>query len=193
MVYEYATFLKVFLRAPSRTSAIVPSSRWLAERMIEDVRLDQARVVVELGAGTGAFTRAIQKELHPAALFVAVEINPLFARHLKRRFPRVHVVNDSAEQLGRHLQTLGHASADCVLSGLPWAGFTGAEQHRLLGAVLGALRPGGHLTTYAYNHTAWLPGGRRFRKLLHSSFHTVTTTRTEWRNLPPAFVYRCRK
>ncbi|HLX70559.1 MAG TPA: methyltransferase domain-containing protein [Verrucomicrobiae bacterium] len=193
MVYEYAKFLKVFLRAPALTSAIVPSSRWLAERMIEDLRLDQAKVVVELGAGTGAFTRAIQKELHPAATFLAVEINPVFAGHLKRRFPRVHVINDSAERLVEHLQSLGQASADCILSGLPWAGFKPEEQQRLLAAVLGALRPDGHLTTYAYNHVAWLPGGVRFRKLLRSSFSDVATTRTEWRNLPPAFVYRCRK
>jgi phospholipid N-methyltransferase len=193
MVYEYAKFLKVFLRAPALTSAIVPSSRWLAERMVEDLRLDQAKVVVELGAGTGAFTRAVQKELHPAATFLAVEINPVFAGHLKRRFPRVHVINDSAERLSEHLQKLGQTSADCILSGLPWAGFTGEEQQRLLAAVIGALRPGGYLTTYAYNHVAWLPGGQRFRKLLRSSFSAVTTTRTEWRNLPPAFVYRCRK
>ena len=193
MVYEYAKFFKVFLRAPALTSAIVPSSPWLAERMIENVRLDQAKVVVEIGPGTGAFTRAIQKELSPSAFFLAVEIDPLFASHLKRRFPRVHIINDSAERLDQHLRTLGHAAADCVLSGLPWAGFSGDEQHRLLGAVLRALRPGGLMTTYAYNHTAWLPGGRRFRKLLESAFSDITTTRTEWRNRPPAFVYRCRK
>ena len=193
MVYEYAKFLKVFLRAPASTSAIVPSSPWLAERMIEDVRLDQAKVVVELGPGTGAFTRAIQKEIQPAATFLAVEIDPVFANHLKRRFPRVHIINDSAERLDQHLQTLGHTSADCILSGLPWAGFSGEEQQCLLGAVFRALRPGGYLTTYAYNHVAWLPGGRRFRKLLQSTFSDVATTRTEWRNLPPAFVYRCRK
>lgn len=193
MVYEYAKFLKVFLRAPGLTSAIMPSSPWLAERMVADMQLDQARVVVELGAGTGAFTRAILKKLHPAAAFVAVEINPLFANHLKRRFPRVQVVHDSAELLGEHLRALGHSAADCVLSGLPWAGFKGEEQQRILGAVLDVLQPGGFLATYAYNHTAWLPGGCRFRKLLRSRFSSVTTTRTEWRNLPPAFVYRCRK
>lgn len=193
MVYEYGKFLKVFLRAPASTSAIVPSSPWLAERMVEGLRLDQARVVVELGAGTGAFTRVIQKELHPAAVFMAVEIDPVFANHLKRRFPRVHIINDSAEHLSRHLQSLGQSYADCILSGLPWAGFKAEEQRRLLGAVMGVLRPGGYLTTYAYNHVAWLPGGQRFRKLLRSSFPSVETTRTEWRNLPPAFVYRCRK
>jgi phospholipid N-methyltransferase len=193
MVYEYAKFLRVFLRAPALTSAIVPSSRWLAERMIEGLRLDQAKVVVELGPGTGAFTQVIQKELHPAATFLAVEINSVFASHLKRKFPRVHIINDSAEQLQQHLKRLGASSADCVLSGLPWAGFTFEDQRRLLTAVHTALRPGGCLTTYAYNHTAWLNGGRRFRKLLRSTFGSVTTTRTEWRNLPPAFVYRCQK
>jgi phosphatidylethanolamine/phosphatidyl-N-methylethanolamine N-methyltransferase len=193
MVYEYAKFLKVFLRAPALTSAIVPSSPWLAELMTEDVPLDQAKVVVELGGGTGAFTRVIQQELHPSAQFVVVEIDPVFASHLKRKFPRAHVINDSAERLSEHLQSLGHASADCVLSGLPWAGFSDEEQARLLGAVYQVLKPGGYLTTYAYNHVAWLSGGRRFRKLLRSTFSKVTKTRTEWRNLPPAFVYRCWK
>jgi phosphatidylethanolamine/phosphatidyl-N-methylethanolamine N-methyltransferase len=193
MVYEYAKFFKVFLRAPALTSAIVPSSPWLAERMVEAVGLEQAKVVVELGPGTGAFTRAIQKEISPSAFFMALEIDPGFASHLKRKFPRVHIINDSAEHLDLHLRALGHESADCVLSGLPWAGFSGEDQKRLLGAVLRALKPGGFLATYAYNHTAWLPGGCRFRKLLQSTFTEVTTSRTEWRNLPPAFVYRCRK
>jgi phosphatidylethanolamine/phosphatidyl-N-methylethanolamine N-methyltransferase len=193
MVYEYAKFFKVFLRAPALTSAIMPSSPWLAQRIVKDVGLEEAKVVIELGPGTGAFTRAIQKEISPAAFFLAVEVDAHFASHLKRQFPRAHIINDSAERLDQHLRELGHASADCVLSGLPWAGFKGDEQERVLGAVVRALRPGGLMTTYAYNHTAWLPGGRRFRKLLKSTFREVTTTRTEWRNLPPAFVYRCRK
>jgi phospholipid N-methyltransferase len=193
MVYEYAKFFKVFLRAPALTSAIIPSSPWLAERMVEGVKLNQAKVVIEIGPGTGAFTRAIQKEISPSAFFMAVELDEDFASHLKQQFPQVHIINDSAEHLDKQLQALGHTSADCVLSGLPWAGFKSEDQQRVLGAVHRALRPGGLMTTYAYNHTAWLPNGRRFRKLLEATFSEVTTTRTEWRNLPPAFVYRCRK
>ena len=193
MVYEYAKFFKVFLRAPALTSAIMPSSPWLAERMVANIGLEQAKVVVELGPGTGAFTRAVQKEISPSAFYLAVEIDKVFASHLKRQFPRVHIVNDSAERLDQHLQSLGHASADCVLSGLPWAGFKGEEQQRVLGAVVRTLKPGGMMTTYAFNHVAWRSGARSFRKLLESNFSEVTTTPTEWRNLPPAFVYRCRK
>jgi phosphatidylethanolamine/phosphatidyl-N-methylethanolamine N-methyltransferase len=193
MVYEYAKFFKVFLRAPALTSAIMPSSPWLAERMVANIGLEQAKVVAELGPGTGAFTRAVQKEISPSAFYLAVEIDKVFASHLKRQFPRVHIVNDSAERLDQHLQSLGHASADCVLSGLPWAGFKGEEQQRVLGAVVRTLKPGGMMTTYAFNHVAWRSGARSFRKLLESNFSEVTTTPTEWRNLPPAFVYRCRK
>ena len=193
MVYEYAKFFKVFLRAPALTSAIVPSSPWLAKRMIQGIQLDRAKTVVELGGGTGAFTRAIQEALDPKAFFMIVEIDPVFAKHLKRKFPRAHVVNGSAEHLDEHLKAQGQASADCILSGLPWAGFSSAEQKKLLHAVYRILRPGGYLTTYAYNHVAWLSGGRSFRKLLRSTFKHVTTTQTELRNLPPAFVYRCQK
>jgi len=193
MVYEYAKFFKVFLRAPALTSAIMPSSPWLAERMVANIGLEQAKVVVELGPGTGAFTRAIQKGISPSAFYLAVEIDKVFASHLKRQFPRIHIINDSAERLDQHLQDLGHQSADCVLSGLPWAGFKPDEQQRVLGAVVRTLKPGGMMTTFAFNHVAWRAKARHFRTLLESHFSAVRTTPTEWRNLPPAFVYRCRK
>jgi phospholipid N-methyltransferase len=190
---EYAKFLGVFLRAPALTSSVVPSSRWLAARMLEGMQLEQAKVVVELGAGTGAFTRAIEQRLHPEALFLAVEINPLFAAHLTEKFPRAQIIHGSAEQLHQHLSQFGHTVADCVLSGLPWAGFPLEVQQEILAAVHRTLRPGGQLVTFAYNHMAWMPGGRRFRRLLEANFSRVIATEMVWRNLPPAFVYRCEK
>lgn len=193
MICEYAKFFRVFLFQPSRTSAIIPSSRALAERMTEGLDLKNANVVVELGAGTGAFTRAILKQVRPEATVLVMEIDPLFASHLAGKFTRVHVANDSAERLDEHLKRLGHESADCVVSGLPWAGFPDEEQHRILSAVYRVLRPGGHLVTYAYNHMIRSRGGRQFRQLLESHFSSVTRSRTVWTNLPPAFVYRCQK
>lgn len=192
-VRDHARFLSAFFKGPVRVGAIAPSSAWLADRMSEDMGLRDARTVIELGPGTGVFTRAICDRVPPEALVMAVEINPEMAALLTDRFPRVRVVNDSAEHLDRLLNAAGRSEADAILSGLPWAGFSRDLQERLLAAVLKVLRPGGRFATFAYSHAAWLPPGRRFRKLLESSFKGVKTTGVVWRNLPPAFVYRCER
>jgi phosphatidylethanolamine/phosphatidyl-N-methylethanolamine N-methyltransferase len=190
---DHIAFLAGFLRAPWRVGAIAPSSRALAELMTEDMGLGEARTVVELGPGTGVFTRAICGRVSAEALVMAVEIDPRMADLLRPRFPRVSIVNDSAEHLDRHLAEAGRKSADAILSGLPWASFPADLQNRLLTAVLGVLRPGGKFATFAYSHASWLPPGRRFRGLLAASFVSVEATRVVWPNLPPAFVYRCRR
>jgi phosphatidylethanolamine/phosphatidyl-N-methylethanolamine N-methyltransferase len=190
---DHLAFLAGFLRAPWRVGAIAPSSRALAAVMTEDMGLEHARTVVELGPGTGVFTRAICERVTAEALVMAVEIDPRMAALLTPRFPRVRVVNDSAEHLDRFLADAGRKEADAILSGLPWASFPSGLQKTLLAAVVGALRQGGRFATFAYPHASWLPPGRRFRELLTESFAAVETTRVVWPNLPPAFVYRCRR
>jgi phospholipid N-methyltransferase len=190
---DHLAFLAGFLRAPWRVGAIAPSSQALAAMMTEDMGLEEAQTVVELGPGTGVFTRAICGRVPPDALVMAVEIDPQMAALLRPRFPRVRIVNDSAERLDEHLAAAGRKEADAILSGLPWVSFPADLQDRLLGAVVSALRPGGRFATFAYSHAAWLPPGQRFRRLLTARFAAVETTRVVWPNLPPAFVYRCRR
>ncbi len=192
MVRDRAHFLAAFVRRPFHTASITPSSRYLASAMVEGMDLAQARTVVELGPGTGVFTRFIERELRPEARLICLEINPELARAVAERFPRAEVVNDSAENLGRHLGPSG-PEVDCVISGLPWVILSAEEQRRLLDPAVSALRPGGGFATFAYSHAAWLPAGRRFRKMLESSFSVVDVSARVWRNIPPAFVYRCRK
>ena len=64
-----------FLRKPLTTGAICPSSAYLARQMVNGMGVENARVVVELGPGTGAITGAILKEMVEDALFFAVELN----------------------------------------------------------------------------------------------------------------------
>lgn len=186
-------FLAAFVKDPFQTASITPSSTHLAQTMIADMDLSRANVVVELGPGTGVFTRAILDALRPGARLICVEVNPELARTLAARFPRAEVINDSAHHLGRYLGALGvPGGVDCVISGLPWVLFSAIEQRRLLAPLVSGLRPGGRFATFAYTHAAWLPAGRRFRRMLDDTFDEVVVTAQVWRNLPPAFVYRCR-
>jgi phospholipid N-methyltransferase len=190
---DRAKFLAAFVRRPFDTGSITPSSPQLAEAMVEGMDLPDAETVVELGPGTGVFTELIVGQLKPGARLFCVEINCGMAEELKKRFPGIRVVNDTVENLSQHLAAEDRAGVDAVISGLPWAAFSPDRQKRLLDAAIGPLKAGGRFTTFAYSHAAWTPPARHFRELLDSRFSQVDTSKVVWRNVPPAFVYRCRK
>ena len=161
--------------------------------MVEWGDLHKADAVAELGPGTGPFTRAILDAIDPKTLFLAFEVNVDFAARLQERFPAVTVYPDSAERLREYFVQHGKEQVDAVLSGLPWASLPIEVQTSVMQAVVETLRPGGTCATFAYIHALGLPNARRFGKRLESLFGSVERSSIVWRNLPPAFVYRCRK
>ena len=190
---DRAKFLAAFVKRPFDTGSITPSSAQLAEAMVEGMELCEADTVVEVGPGTGVFTKLILEQLKPEASLLCFEINPEMAEALRHNFPRVQVVNDSVEHLAQHLQAAGRDGVDAVISGLPWAAFSPDRQRRIFDATVKPMKPGGRFSTFAYSHAAWTPPARKFRELLESRFSQVETSKVVWRNVPPAFVYRCRK
>ena len=190
---DRAKFLAAFVRRPFDTGAITPSSVHLGEMMLAGMGISEADTVIELGPGTGVFTRLIEARLKPEAAFLSFEINPALAKDLAPKFRRARIINDSIENLAQHLNAAGRTSIDAAISGLPWAAFSPERQQCLLDATVKPMRPGGAFATFAYSHAAWLPAGQRFRKLLDSRFSRVETSSIVWKNVPPAFVYHCWK
>lgn len=190
MPNESTTFFREFLRSPSRVGAVFPSSPRLASAVISPIPEHGDPVVVELGPGTGAFTRAIQQRLGGRGRHVAVEVNPALAAYVTDRFPDVEVVAADASSLPQILSRLGLPRADVVVSGLPWTTFDAGTQRSIVNAVCTALPVDGIFTTFTYLHARNMPPARRFRRLLGDSFSSVTVSPTVWNNMPPAFVYR---
>ncbi len=193
MPSETVAFLREYFRGPRAVGAVAPSSRFLARTMVESGDLAAAKTIVELGPGTGAFTQAIAEAVDDSATFLALEINPEFAERVRERVPRATVYNDSAANLASYLERHGKDGADCVLSGLPWASLPMKVQDSVMAAVVDNLRPGGIFATFAYIHALALPNARKFRRRLESLFGKVELSPIVWRNVPPAFVYRCRR
>ncbi|HEY7812035.1 MAG TPA: hypothetical protein VIC62_02285 [Nakamurella sp.] len=186
-------FLREFVRAPLRTASVIPSSRSLAEQMIRPLLgRDWSRrppVVLELGPGTGAFTRVIQEIAPPGTRHLGIELNPVLAQHLSVAFPAVEVVVGAAADLPRILSRRDVDGVDLIISGLPWQSFAGPGGPRLVSIIAGCLAPGGTYTQFTYSWTRWAPPARRQRRSLSEKFDEVQVSRTIWHNLPPAFVY----
>ena len=187
---QHSMFIQ-FLKHPFSTGAVCASSSALCGKMIGCPCFREAKTIAELGAGTGAVTACILSSLPQGVDFFTVELNPEVIPLLEKRFPGLAIYNESAEHLRRILDERNIKSLDMVISSLPWAIFPDQLQRDILSGVCHALRPGGSFLTFAYLQGVCLPAGRRFRNLLQSSFSRVENSSVVWRNLPPAFIYRC--
>lgn len=190
-VVEWLSFLRGFARDPLRTGSIAPSSRPLAEGMVGTSNLRQAKLVVELGPGTGAITAEILPRLGRETRFFAMEIDPFHVCELRRRFPGVCVYAASAERIGAYLDSSSGEGVDCLIACLPWSGMPYALEKSILTAVWDALAPLGTFRFFNYLSGRFLPGSRRFHRLLRGSFECCSAERIVWRNLPPAIIYHC--
>jgi len=176
--------------------AISPSSRYLANAMLEPLPFERTHVAVELGAGTGAITNALLDRLPPSATLLVFEINRRFFDCLRRSIsdPRMILINSSVEYLDSELHRRGIQQVDAVVSSLGLAFMPDGQRHALIERLLPFLQPRSVFTQYQYIHGLQFREGRlrRFnlRPLLSRYFVSVQS-RIEWRNLPPAFVFTC--
>jgi phospholipid N-methyltransferase len=164
------------------TGAVGPSSPVLARAMADAVgHVAPGQVILELGPGTGVFTRELIRR-YPSARVVAVELNDRFAAHLAAAVPGATVVTGCASRLDAHLAGLGYSPADvaAVVSGLPLLVLPGDLPRRVFGSIAGTLRPGRRFVQFTYSQKAW----RRFDP---TGFRPEPPRRV-WRNFPPAVV-----
>ncbi len=187
------TFLKEFAKHPTKVGAIAPSSPGLVAAMVDWFDWDKIQNVVEFGPGTGVFTEAIVERLKPDAKFFAIERSDEMAELTRRRCPGATVFADSATNLPALCDQQGVDKIDAVICGLPWASFPESLQTDIMDTMLQRMVDGGQFATFAYWQGVVLPAGRRFSKRLRNSFPSVDRSHTVWKNMPPAFVYRCVK
>lgn len=184
---DFSLFLGKFLRHGTAIASLAPSSRWLARTTVGNVAWDRARVVVELGAGTGPITRVLVEKAPPECRLVVLERDPDFAKILRERYsdrPNCDVVEGDVRDLAAIMAERGIARADYVISGLPVPSFPKDLQRDLFRKVKQLLAPEG-----TFNQITEMPWvyWRFYRR-----FFDEVSFVFEPRNLPPAGAYFCR-
>jgi phospholipid N-methyltransferase len=180
------TFFKEALGGIVSHGAVMPSTSFLAKDMLRPVDMKKGVVIVELGAGTGSFTKEILKRLPSDGKLVVLELNPILASHLKARIvdPRVIIVEGDAGKLGSYLKSFGYDRVDYIISGLPIGNFRRVVRERILSEINNNLSDTGRYIQFQYFLASW----RHVRSVFDAKIIAY-----EVRNVPPAFVYECKK
>ncbi|WP_103107165.1 class I SAM-dependent methyltransferase [Brevibacillus reuszeri] len=182
-ILEKLLFLYKFSCAPKQIGSLTPSSIFLAKKMLEPVKWNQARHIAELGAGTGAITKYIKATNTENAKVLLFEKDTLLRNKLAERFHDYTCYPDAC-YLQDALQNEGMDHLDCILSGLPFFNFPQQLRDRLMEQIVISLRPGGLFIAFQYS--------QQMKKQLSGLFE-IEEIHYVPLNIPPAFVYVCRK
>ncbi len=184
---EIFLLLGKFLRHGTTIASVWPSSISLAKATIKEIDWQHAKVIVELGAGTGPITDQIIRRLQPHTTLIAIERDGDFAKILQRRFSdhkNVQIVQADVRDLDMVLKSRGIKHVDAFVSGLPTPSLPPRIRNRMLATVRRYLIDGGvfsNITEIPFLY--W----KYYKKLFkHVSFDFVV------KNMPPGGVYHCR-
>ena len=178
-------FIQEFLKHPLQIGSIIPSSHYLEQRIVAAAGIASAKVIVELGAGTGGVTRAILRAMPEHARLLSIEINPHF-------YTLVTAIEDdrlithlgSASELREIISCYGLDPPNVIVSGIPFSTMSRSQGTQILKDVSSLLAPDGHFVAYQVSNRV---------AILCQPYLGSGQAETEFFNIPPMRIFHWQK
>lgn len=183
---ESLRFAHAWLRSPLKVAAISPSSRALARLMTGEISASTGPVV-ELGPGTGPFTRAMLARGLRETDLALVEFDESFARALCASFPQATTLFMDAAALDT-VELFDGRLAGAVVSGLPLLSMPKPQVEAILRACFGKMVPTGAFYQFTYGPRCPIP-----RAVLDNLGLKAERIGGTLANMPPASVYKLQR
>lgn len=199
-------FLREAIRDFRTTGAVMPSSPLLARAMTRSLAAARSpRRILEVGPGTGPFTREILRHLRSGDVYDIVEINPAFCEQLERTMLAQYRARLTGARVALHRSPIEDASVegnyDFVVCGLPFNNFPPTLVRSIFRRIFALMRTGGELAYFEYAGVRAIKaplvgseGRRRIRghriiSRRHARDHALTRELVIG-NVPPAMAVR---
>ena len=177
-------FILNAIKNPKVTGTLLPSQKFLIKKLTAPIRKDECKYILELGAGNGCVTKEILKKINKNCILLSFEINEKLTRKYRFRKKNLIVINDDVENMQKYLKKYKIKKIDCIISSLPLAQIKKKKVLKILLNVNKYLKKEGLYVQYQYSLMSL--------KKLKSVFKKVDIKFTLL-NLPPAFIYICKK
>eukprot|EP00435_Cladocopium_sp_Y103_P079154 s1_g2893.t1 len=184
-IRETLTFLQAWAKNPRSVGAIAPSSPALAGLITREITSAHAPIV-ELGAGTGVFTRKLLAQGVREEDLILIEASSSMAKLLSEKFPEARVIQMDASHpdLADYIEV---EKVGAVVSGLPLLSLPSSVVDRVLTNLTSVLDTEAYLYQFTYSWRSPIRPQRARQFGLEAS----RVGRVLF-NLPPATVYRYR-
>lgn len=180
-----SSFLKEAISNLKTIGSVRPSSPSLCRAMTSCVNPRVKQIIIELGAGEGTITHYILRRMNPASRLITFEINENFLSQLREiNDPAMTIINDSAENLQRQLHRFRINEVDVIVSSLPLVLFDKELSEHIIHACYEKLRRGGMFVQFHYSY---------LNKKMYERVFDRVRVKFILGNLPPAFVFRCKR
>ncbi|MCB0191034.1 MAG: methyltransferase domain-containing protein [Anaerolineae bacterium] len=203
-------FVRQFMSDFFHMGAILPSSKYLGQAGAYYLSQKQGPItVLEVGSGTGSFTREIVPLLDAGDRLDMVEINTGLIAYLRNRFAEepafqvqpgvdINFINSDIRNLA------GDFAYDYIVFSLPLTNFPPQMVEEILSLMLKRLKPGGVFSYVKYafiSRFKYLFGGAATRTAMTQNQHLIgefasryqIEQRLVWLNVPPAWTFYWRK
>lgn len=176
-------FFQAWAANPLQVASIIPSGTALSELITSEIS-SATGPVIELGPGTGVFTRALLDRGVKEKDLTLIEFGSDFAGMLDARFPEARVVRMDAQRVGQLNRNEGQA-VGATVSGLP---LLSMSSRKVMGVLAGSFRHMGEMGRfYQFTYGPSCPIPRRILDRLGLKAVCIGWTP---HNFPPAAVYR---
>lgn len=180
---ELTKFTKAFFANPKAVGAITPSSAALGRAITRGIAPNAGKVL-ELGSGTGVFSRELLLRGVPASDLILVEPNPSLARTLQQQFPNSVLLAITAQQVCPQAHSALHDVAATVC-GLPLRNMRSEEHLQILNSAFAVMQARAPFYLFTYGARCPIRSS-----VLEQCGLVASHVQFVMRNVPPASIYR---
>lgn len=157
MPKENSIFIKEALRDIRSVGSMVASGKRVAHALLPSIKKsDPAKVIVELGLGTGDVTKEILKHIRPQDTFIGVETNKTFLEVCRDTIGRhkthgtIHLERGLAQDIRKILAKHGVDTVDEIICTIPFRVLPQSETKDILRHANSVIKPGGYFHFIRY-------------------------------------------
>lgn len=185
---ENIKFLQAFVKNPLKVGAIAPSSEGLVKRMLEGISPDENNIVLELGVGTGAVTKHLQKILPNEKSYLGIELDKNLVKLLRENYPGLKIEHGSAAEAEDIHEKSGLGKVGSIICCLPFVSMPGEISESILEEISVFIEQGCMFRMFQYAHGYYLPSAIKMRGYMRERYGKSKRSKIVVKNVPPAYT-----